>query len=90
MSKTELIQSVVSKTGIPQSDVKEVVEATFDSIVNSLARGEKVSVTGFGSFEVVEKSERSYFNPSSGDVDVAPAHNAVKFRPSAKLKSSVY
>ena len=89
MSKTELIQSVVSKTGISQSDVKEVVEATFDSIINSLARGEKVSVTGFGAFEVVEKAEKAFFNPSIGDVDISPAHNVVKFRPFSQLKKIV-
>ncbi len=52
MNKTELVAEVAVKTGITKSNASRVVKAIFDSIQAALAKGEKVQLVGFGSFEV--------------------------------------
>ena len=89
MNKNDLIKSVAQQTGCPAEDVKNVINCMFGTITQQLGTGEKVAIQDFGTFEVVERAERAYFNPTLSDIGIAPAHNAVKFRASKRLKTSV-
>ena len=74
MNKTELLGVVAKESGIKKSDVEVVVEALLNTIQNEVAKGEKVQITGFGSFERKERGERIVKNPRTGeDIKVAPS-----------------
>jgi DNA-binding protein HU-beta len=63
MNKQDLIIAVVGKTGLDKKTVTLAVESTFEEIANALANGEKVSLHGFGAFEVRERAARQGVNP---------------------------
>ena len=74
MNKTELIDAVSKGANIKKSDVATVVEALINTIQNEVANGEKVQITGFGSFERRERGAREVKNPRTGElIKVAPS-----------------
>ena len=58
MNKAELIAAVAEKSGLTRKDSEKAVNATFDAITESLVKGEKVALVGFGAFEVKERAAR--------------------------------
>ena len=91
MNKTELIAKVQENIDIEISkkDLDTIICGTFDTIKNTLASGEKVSVAGFGSFESVERAERVARNPRTGEEMIIPKSKAPKFKASKNLKDAV-
>ena len=74
MNKTELLAAVAKESGIKKADVEAIVEALTNIIADEVAKGEKVQITGFGSFERRERGERIVKNPRTGeDIKVAPS-----------------
>lgn len=94
MNKTEMVSKVVER--LAESDVKVTkkamttyVEAMLDVIVDTVAAGEPVKLTGFGNFEVVERAEREGRNPATGEAIHIAASKAPKFRASSNFKGIV-
>jgi len=74
MNKTQLIDAVAKEANIKKRDVEAVVENLINIIVGEVANGEKVQITGFGSFERKERGERTIKNPRTGEpIQVAPS-----------------
>ena len=74
INKTQLIDAVAKESNIKKRDVETVVENLINIIVDSVAKGEKVQITGFGSFERKERGERTIKNPRTGEpMQVAPS-----------------
>ena len=72
MNKTELLAAVANASGVEKVDVEAVVESLINKIQDTIASGEKVQITGFGSFERKERGERMVKNPRTGeDIQVA-------------------
>ena len=67
MTKVELIAQVAEKTGTSKKASEEAVAAVLASITEALQNGEKVSLVGFGTFEVKERAERTCLNPQTKD-----------------------
>ncbi|MGI6567311.1 MAG: HU family DNA-binding protein [Firmicutes bacterium] len=89
MTKVELINQVAAKTGITKKDAGACVEAFLSVIEEALGAGEKVQLTGFGSFEVRERAARMGRNPQTGaEIEIAARRMPV-FRPGKLLKASV-
>ena len=89
MNKTELITSVAEAAGLTKKDATKAVEAVFDTIQSTLARGEKVQLIGFGNFEVRERAARKGRNPQSGEeIDIA-ASKVPAFKAGKALKDAV-
>ena len=65
MNKTELISAVAEKAGLSKKDSEKAVSAAFEAITEALVAGEKVSVVGFGSFDVRLRAERTGLNPAT-------------------------
>ena len=63
MTKIELVNAVAEKTGLSKKDSERAVAAVVASVSESLAKGEKISLVGFGTFEVKERAARSGINP---------------------------
>ncbi len=89
MTKSELIAAVAEKTGVTKKQVETVVNATFDSITDTLKGGDKVQLVGFGTFEVREHAEKNGVNPQTKKPIVIPARKAPAFKPGKALKDAV-
>ncbi len=89
MNKADLVKEVVEKAGLKKKDAEAAVNALFSAIKEALKKGEKVTVVGFGTFEVVERKEREGVNPATKEKIKIPAAKVPKFRPSASLKEEV-
>lgn len=89
MSKAILVDAVVAKTGQSKTAATATIDAVTDAITEVLARGEKISLTGFASFEVKHRAAAKGRNPATGaEIDV-PAKNVVKFRAGKALEDAV-
>ena len=89
MNKTELIAAVAAKAGLTKKDAERVVNATVDAITESLVKGDKVSVSGFGIFEVKEREARIGRNPRTKEAIQIPATRLPAFKASKALKDTV-
>lgn len=80
MTKMDLIEAVASKVGLTKADAGRALDTVLSSIESALAKGEKVTVTGFGTFEVRQRAARMGRNPQTG----APLHIAATKSPAFK------
>lgn len=85
MNKGELVASIADAGGMTKSQAEQALNVVLNNMVNAMEKGEKVILTGFGSFRVVERAEQKGRNPQTGQDIVIPAHNVVKFRPAKNL-----
>jgi len=89
MNKNDLVSRVAESGGHTKKYVSEILDQILSEIQTELVAGEKVSLPGFGTFEVRERKERMGQNPSTGEKMVIPASKNVKFSPGAPLKAAV-
>ena len=89
MNKTELIAAVAEKSGLTQKDAERVVNATFETLTESLKKGDKVQISGFGIFETKEREARVGRNPRTKETIQIPASSMPAFKASKTLKDSV-
>ncbi|NLN06072.1 MAG: HU family DNA-binding protein [Firmicutes bacterium] len=89
MNKSELISLVAEKAGMTKKDTEKVVNAVFDGIGESLAKGDKVQVIGFGTFDVRERKAREGRNPATGETITIPAVRVPVFKAGKALRESV-
>ena len=89
MNKVELTAAVAAKAGLTKKDADKAVAAFVDAIVEALAKGEKVQLVGFGTFEVSERAAREGRNPQTGATMKIKASKAPKFKAGKALKDSV-
>lgn len=85
MNKTEFINAVAEKSGLSKVDAKKAVEAFVETVSSELKEGGKVTLLGFGSFSVAEKSARKGVNPKTKQPIEIPARKSVKFKAGAEL-----
>ena len=89
MNKTELIAMVAQKTAVSKKEADRVVNAVFDSIMESLAKDEKVQIVGFGTFEVRHRSERQGRDPRTNEPMTIAASNSPAFKAGKAFKDAV-
>jgi len=89
MNKTELIEEVSGKTGLTKKKTGNVVDALTETITNTLSKGEKVTLVGFGTFRVMERKARTGVNPQTGRAIQIPAKRVAKFVPGKTLRQKV-
>ena len=89
MNKSELVAAIAEKAEMSKKDAEKAVVAVIDTITETLANGEKVSLVGFGTFEVKERAERLGHNPQTGEVMVIAANKAPVFKAGTALKNAV-
>ncbi len=89
MTKTALITSIADKMNCTKKDAAAVLDATVAVIQETLETGEKVSVTGFGTFEVRERGEKTCINPKTKAKMVCPPCKAPTFKAGRALKASI-
>ncbi len=89
MNKTDLIATVAEKAGMTKKTAGDVVDAVFDTISAALAGGDKVTLVGFGTFEVRERAARKGVNPSTKETIDIPASKVPAFKAGKGLKDIV-
>ena len=89
MTKKDIVLKISDETNIKQIDVKKIVQKTFDSIIDSLVRGEKVELRNFGVFKVKERRSRTGRNPRTGQVVPVPARKVAVFKPGLEMKNRI-
>ena len=89
MNKTELVAAVAEKTGITKKEAERIVSATVDTITESLVKGEKVQISGFGIFETKNREARIGRNPRTKETIQIPATCQPVFKASKALKDRV-
>ena len=89
MNKQDLVEEVSAETGLTKAASGRVVSGITDAITDALARGEKISLVGFGTFRVAERKARRGRNPQTGETVQIPAKKAPKFNPGRGLRERV-
>ena len=89
MNKTELIAAMAEKAEISKKDAEKALTAFTNVIADTLVDGDKVAITGFGTFEVVERAERQGRNPATGEAITIAASKSPKFKTGKALKEAV-
>lgn len=88
MNKTDLVNAVVA-TGLKKKEAEAAVTAVFGAIEGALAKGEKVQLIGFGTFEVRERAAKEGRNPRTGETIKIEASKVPAFKAGAALKNAV-
>jgi DNA-binding protein HU-beta len=89
MTKPELIAQVAAAAETTKAEAERIINASLETIQNTLAKGESVQFIGFGNFEVKERAARTGINPRTKAAIKIEAKKAVTFKPGKKLKDSV-
>ena len=89
LTKADLSEKLHEELGLNKREVKDIVELFFDEIRTALESGNQVKISGFGNFDLRDKSERPGRNPKTGEEVPISARHVVTFRASNVLKSKV-
>ncbi len=87
MTNAEIVEQIYERVGFSKKEAAELVEKVFDVIKETLARGEKVKISGFGNFVVRHKNARKGRNPQTGQEILLEARKVLTFKPSLVLKN---
>ena len=89
MNKSELVEAVAANTGASRADAQKNVDAVLDTITKTLKKGDRVAITGFGSFEVRKRAARTARNPQTGEAIKIKAGKVPAFKAGQGLKDAV-
>jgi len=89
MKKSDLVDAIAGRAGVPKSQAQSIVEDVFDLIAEGLSKGDKVDLRGFGTFSVRAKKARTGRNPQTGETIQIPARNDPAFKPGKELRDRV-
>ena len=89
MNISELAKGVATSTGSNEADAKKAITAVFDQIADAAAKGEEVSIPGFGKFAVKDRPERQGRNPATGEAMTIAASKKVAFTAAKGLKDKI-
>ena len=89
MNKAELVEEVSNQTGLTKKTSREAVDVITSVVTDALVGGEKVTLVGFGTFQIMERKARTGRNPQTGGIIQIPAKKVPKFRPEKDLRETV-
>ncbi|MFP5212407.1 MAG: HU family DNA-binding protein [Acidobacteriota bacterium] len=89
MTKAELVAKMADAAGITKAVAEKALNSLIDAFGEALSQGEKITLVGFGTFDVSERAAREGRNPRTGDTIKIPASKVVRFKPGNKLKDVV-
>ena len=89
LTKAEMAERLFEEVGLNKREAKEFVDAFFDVLRDSLQRGQGITLSGFGNFDLRQKNQRPGRNPKTGEEIPISARTVVTFRPGQKLKERV-
>ena len=89
LTKKEIVRAISEETGLTQSAIREIVQKTFDSVLDSLANGQRVELRNFGVFDLKVRAARQARNLSTGAAVQVPEKIVVAFKPSKEMERRV-
>lgn len=89
MTKAELVDSLAAKAALPRPRAEELVNFFLDDVTEALRQGQKVNISGFGTFTVSDRKARTGRNPKTGEPIDIPASRSAKFKPGKNLKDAL-
>ncbi len=89
MTKAELVSRMADDAGITKGTAEKALNSLIAAVADALASGDKVTLVGFGTFDVAERAQREGRNPRTGEVITIPASRVVRFKVGNKLRDSV-
>jgi integration host factor subunit beta len=89
MTKADLVEEVARVSDMTKKDSEKLVEIVFDSIIETLKKGDKIELRGFGSFRVRQRGSRKGRNPKTGEAVDVPAKRVAYFKPGKELKELI-
>lgn len=89
MNKSELIEAMSSRTGFSKADSERALNSFIDSVIVAVSKGDKVAISGLGSFERTERTARVGINPMTKQKITIPAKKAPKFKAAKAFKDAV-
>ena len=89
ISKADFVKELAEKTGVGQKDTKTLVDGLLESVSSHLKQGDKVQLTGFGTFEVRERSARTGVKPGTSEKIEIPASKYPAFKAGKSLKDEI-
>ena len=89
MNKSELVDAISKEAGLTKTKTNEVVNAIVETITNTLKKGEKVALVGFGTWSTAKRAKRTGRNPKTGKALTIPSKTVAKFKAGSELAKSV-
>jgi len=89
MTKADLIEGLANKLGLNKGEAEKAVNIMLEDIINALKQGERVNISGFGTFAVSTRAARTGRNPKTGESIEIAASRSAKFKPGKQLKDSL-
>ena len=89
LTKADMVERLFDELGLNKREAKDLVESFFEAVRTALEGGEQVKISGFGNFDLRDKSQRPGRNPKTGEEIPISARRVVTFRPGQKLKARV-
>ncbi len=89
MNKSELVEAMATAAGISKAQADKALTGALDAITDALAKGDKVTLVGFGTFSVAERAARQGRNPQTGKTITIAARKVARFKPGSKLAEAV-
>jgi integration host factor subunit alpha len=89
VTKADIVERVYKEAGFSKKEAADLVDLVFKVIKDTLARGEKVKISGFGNFHLKDKEDRVGRNPQTGDAMMISARRVLTFKPSQILKEDI-
>jgi len=89
VTKKEIVRTISEEIGLTQLQTKEIVQKTFDAIIDTLVKEERIELRNFGVFEVKRRAPRKARNPRTGDKVFVPEKFVVTFKPGKEMEARV-
>lgn len=89
ITKADIVERVYKEAGFSKKEAADLVDLVFKVIKDTLARGEKVKISGFGNFHLKDKEDRVGRNPQTGDAMMISSRRVLTFKPSQVLKEDI-
>ena len=89
MTKKDIVRTISEEVGLTQQQTKEIVQKTFDAIIESLVRDRRIELRNFGVFEVKPRAARKARNPRTGEQVDVPRKHVVTFKPGKYMEAKV-
>lgn len=89
MNKAELVDAIASKSGITKTQANDALDCFMETVVKTLKKGDKVTLVGFGTFSVSERSARNGRNPQTGEVIKIKARKVPRFKAGKEFSTKI-
>jgi integration host factor subunit beta len=89
VTKKDIANAISQKSGLTQTQVKEIIQRLFDGIIETLEKDKRIELRNFGVFEVKKRKPRTARNPRTGEKVMVPAKRVVTFKPGLEMQERV-